>query len=202
MEDTEFDVLGQAAARMLEADTFAERMSAVQEILDRRPDCGLPYLVLAREGAADEAAAEQFYRKAIGLLWQEYRRFSDDNANDYGHEDEPYLLEDEGFVLIIGEFARYLWRRELREEAIKTLLEAIDEFCDEAESLGFLAASYLIRSGSEEQAASIIAKAPDSTAQWHYMNALLLFRAEGDTPVSRAAVRHAISESRPIGRLL
>jgi hypothetical protein len=58
----ELYALSQATQRMLVSDSLAERMSAVQEALNMRPDCGLPYLVLAREGASVAECGKVLYR--------------------------------------------------------------------------------------------------------------------------------------------
>ena len=97
----------------------------------------------------------------------------------------PYLLEVDGYVLVAPEFARFLWTQEKSTQAFEVITSLIDEFGEIEDEHCCLAVSWLVQTDADAQANSLMSRSPDDCAEWHYMNALLQFRADGDTPLSR-----------------
>ena len=202
-EGAELCAISSAVERMLESDTLADRMSAMHEVLAKRPNCGLAYAVMAREGASDDAQADTLIGWRLSFSGKNMRNLPMRRMilTMKARNSNRAILEDEGLILVAGEFARYLWRRGKRADAIQALQPMIAEFGDAADVLVFLSVSYLIQMDLMSSV-SLIAKMPSSTDYWYYMKALLLFRAQGDTPVSRATLHQACLENRSMGRLL
>jgi len=191
--------LVQLSCRMIEAPTQAERVAAAREFLLAREDYGLPYLILAREGSADESEAQAQYLEALESFQTEYdQTFSE----DWEHMD-PYFMEDDGHCLIAAEVCRFLWRLGKTEEALEEILVAVDTFGDDCEEKPvYTAISWLIQMDRDQEARLLIDSAPSADVEWFYAKALLLFRSLGDTAVSRAALQLAVLKNRLIGGMI
>ncbi|HEY9871322.1 MAG TPA: hypothetical protein V6D08_19340 [Candidatus Obscuribacterales bacterium] len=201
--------LAENVKRMLEADEQSERLAAVQEVLGQRPNCGFAYAVLAREAARTDEEAEQYYRQAVSCLKDEYpieRIFRQESEAEVPDEDlpelEPYLVKPGAYVIVAAELARLIWRSGRQDEALSAVLALLDEHKDDAEELMFLAASWLIQLGRDAEARALIDRDPSCLPEWYYTNALLIYRSQGDTAASRAALYDGLAESSLIAELI
>jgi len=191
--------LVQLSRQMIEAPTQAERVAAAREFLLARQDYGLPYLILAREGSADENEAQARYLEALEWFQDEYERPIDEDSMCV----DPYFMEDDGHCLVAAEVSRFLWRLGKTEEALEEILFAVDTFGDYCEEKPvYTATSWLIQMDCDQDARLLIDEAPSSDVEWLYAKALLLFRSLGDTAVSRAALQLAAKKSMLIGSML
>lgn len=193
--------------RMLVAESRDERVTAAKEVLLRQPLSCLAYMVLAREGSDDLDQAGLYYDLAATLLKKE-RELCTYAIESIGNHDAvlaPYLLKEfpeNAYTLIAGEAGRFFWGLGKQEQALLRVLSSIEEFGDNRCELSCLASSWLIESGQDARALSLLDAEPASLAQWYYMKAVLSFRSHGDSIVSRALLRLAITEDPFIAILL
>lgn len=190
-----------AAKEMIESGCEDARRSAAQKLTANDVAYGLAEFVLAREFASDSDERESHYRKAIALFKKEIATYAgQDGAGRFVLQ--PYFLEEDGYVLAVTEFAEFLWKRGKCDEALETLLPALEASEKFHDREFLLATSWLIRKDLDDKAADLLDNVVPTSADWMYIKALLLFRSVGDTPVSRAALALATRQNRQIGRML
>ncbi|MDP3509765.1 MAG: hypothetical protein Q8T09_17480 [Candidatus Melainabacteria bacterium] len=106
-------------------------------------------------------------------------------------------------VLKIAEQAKTLWKAGQPENAIELL---IDSFTKNEKTFGStnsnilatLAVSFLVRKGRFEEAKSFLHDNSGDDDQWHYLNALVFYCLEGESPLARAALGCAFATSHSI----
>lgn len=204
--------LSEALLVMIEGPSSKERINALKSVLSIKPDCGLAYLILGREGAHTEEQALKYFELAVKLLRVDpylekpagHSSGPVDLLRDRLIQDAPYELCFMAYTTAVSDLARLVWSRQDRDRALKLVLPllAVDsEYLDE--QLIYLITSWLVQTNQDDQARSILDRVPDSRSMWCYLNALLLYRKLGDSPVSRAALEYAVSKKvSTVGSLL
>jgi hypothetical protein len=202
---------------MLKAPTAKERVKAARDLLQQHPDCGLPYLILARDGVAAER--EENYRRAVDLLTaeaekaQSYEEAFDspdeklDNDEHFQslldwYDDVPYAFEIEGVAYVIAELARLLWQEGRHDDAVACILPALQRLQEYGSQLQAILVSYLIHADKEEQASSLLDQMSLPYAEWYYSKALLLFRKHGDSNISRSALSLALEANTAMANVI
>lgn len=201
---------------MLKADTAKERIKAARALLKQHPECGLPYLIFARDGETTER--EENYRRAIELLtieaekaqgYEEAVETSQEELEENEHfqslldwyEETPYAFEIEGVGYVVAEFARILWQEGRHEEAVNLFPPALQLLQGRGALLQSVLASYLIQSKKDDLASSLLDQMPLPYPEWYYSKALLLFRKHGDNEISRSALKLALNVNAAIANL-
>jgi len=207
---------------MLRAPSAQVRVEAARELLKKHPDCGLPYLIFARDGAISER--EENYRRALDLLSVEAEKArgyeeaietddaeSDDADNKQNeqfqslldwYDDVPYAFEVEGVVFVTAELARFLWQEGRHDDAIACIVPVLTRLEDEASYLQAIVASYLIQANKEEQASSLLDQMPLPAPEWYYSKTLLLFRKHGDSNISRSTLQLALTANKLMAKVI
>jgi tetratricopeptide (TPR) repeat protein len=209
---------------MLGAPSAKDRVEAAGELLKKHPECGLPYLVFARDGAIAER--EENYRRAIDLLSVEAEKArgyeeaietvdteSDDDDDDNKqnekfqslldwYDEVPYSFEVEGVAFVTAELARFLWQEGRHDDAIACIVPVLTRLEDEASYLQAIVASYLIQANKEEQASSLLDQMPLPFPEWYYSKTLLLFRKHGDSSISRSTLQRALTANKLMAKVI
>ena len=205
---------------MLEAPSAKERIKAARSLLKRHPDCGLPYLIFARDG--ETAEREENYRRAIVLLaleaekaagYEEALETSDEEAAKLGqsehfqslldwYDEIPYAFEATGVGYVVAEFARLLWEEGRRDETIACIVPTLQHLQEDGTHLQAILVSYLIQMNEENRAAALLDQMPLPAPEWYYSRALLLFKQQGDNDVSRSALKLALSANKAMADII
>ncbi len=205
---------------MLNAPSAKERIEAARALLKQHPDCGLPYLVFARDG--ETAEREQNYRRAIKMLaieaekasgYEEAIETSEDEADKLGqtehfqslldwYDEVPYAFEALGVGYVAAEFARLLWQEGRRDEAIDCIIPFLQQLQEDGTFLQAVLVSYLIQMNEEVRALALLDQMPLPAPEWYYSRALLLFKQQGDTQVSRSPLKMALNENRAMAEVI
>jgi tetratricopeptide (TPR) repeat protein len=188
---------------MLQAPSAKERINAARSLIKRHPDCGLPYLIFARDGEAAE--------KTLG--YEEALETSEEDAAMLGqsahfqslldwYDEVPYAFEPLGVGYVAAEFARLLWEEKRHDEAITCLSPHLQQLQEDGSYLQAILVSYLILINEEEKASALLNQMPLPSPEWYYSKALLLFKQQGDTDVSRSALKLALSTNRAMSHVI
>ncbi len=122
--------------------------------------------------------------------------------------DDPDLVEPSNqLVLEIAEQAQTLWDEGQQDNAIELLIDSFtknEKTFDSINSniLATLAVSFLVRQGRFEEAKSFLHDNAGDDDQWHYLNALVFYCLEGESPLTRAALGRAFSTGYSIAKRL
>jgi tetratricopeptide (TPR) repeat protein len=160
------------------------------------PDCIEGWLVLARR-APDQESARNLYAEAVAAgerLMPGIERRTEPFDEEEQRAFSQYSSARSGL-------ARTLWTLGVREEALDHLrwLLAVEPYDRQA---AWDLAHALLALGRDEEAEEVLARYADLGPDWLYVQALLTFRREGDSPAARRQMAAALAGDRHLAKQL
>ncbi len=190
--------LSNLVKKMLSASEKEERLATARDILNIERQCGLALVVLAREGAATEAEADSFYRRAIESLCAEREARKRPTAEsktdiDFSFTREPvgsFLVSADLVVAVTLEFARRLKLRGEMGEAIALLNRATD-LTSEANAAMIELFAWHMCADQVAEARVLLDRRVDFHEHWSFMHAFATYKELGACDVSRSTMHNA-----------
>ena len=191
----EKEAMSQAQDLMYEAwesSSPDDRVALARKALELSPDCADAYVLLADETANFYADAIDLYRKGVeaGERALGKRVFEEDAGHFWGlFETRPYMRARAGL-------AQCLWEAGRCPEAVQHYWDLLRLNPDDNQGLRDLLLPHLIEMGRDWEAEKLFqVYKDDGMAVWLYSRALLDFRAQGDKPKARKALKGALREN-------
>lgn len=183
---------------MLNSESLKERLEMAKAFTnDPAKNYGVAYLVLARESESESASGqkeqEKNYRAAIEAFTKEL------NKSPF-----PYRVSENLTAAVTIELANTLWNSGRTDEAIE-LVKAIDtELLSDVilDKRLFTYLVYLVCTGAYDEAQKALEADQLPTEEWLYFNALLKYKAYGDSAISRSALTASLTETESIASWL
>ena len=192
------DRAGEFLDRAYDADDPAEIAALARQALQAWPDCADAYVLLAEvargpkeslelyekgiEAGARDVGPEAF-REAIGHFWM--------------------LLESRPYMRARFGLAQVLWVLGRRDEAVEHYRELLRLNPNDNQGVRYILAACLLELGRDVELTELLLRyEEDASANWAYSAALLAFRKEGDSPLSRFLLKAARRANKFIPDLL
>jgi len=162
-----------------------------RQALEISPDCADAYVLLADLAAATTRERIELLRQGVAAGSRALgKRFFKENIGHFWG-----MLESRPFMRAMVALAMLYWEIGQGDEAIELWREMLRLNPNDNLGVRYLLLSCLLELNREEEAKELLrCYAGDFSADWSYGEALLAFRAEGDTPSSRrklsAAQKH------------
>jgi tetratricopeptide (TPR) repeat protein len=170
-----------------------KRRKFAKQALDISADCADAYVLLAEETSDAEAACELF-RKGVqaGESALGPETFKEDAGHFWG------ILETRPYMRARAGLAQCLWVLGEQEEAVRHYNELLRLNPNDNQSIRYLLAPCLLQLGRDKELARLIEQHHDGTAHWQYLEVLSLYRREGDTPLARKRLKHAVKSNKHV----
>jgi len=170
-----------------EAPRLQEQAELARRALSVSPDCADAYVILANQAASRDQARQLLEegvaagQRAIGLKTFETTtgRFWLDQRT------RPYMRARLGL-------AQCLWESGQRAQAVEHYTELLRLNPNDNQGVRYLLLGGLVDLDRDEDAQRLLRNYEhDGSAEWAYTTALLAYRREGDSPISRSLLRAA-----------
>ncbi len=168
-----------------------ERVRLAKKALEIYPDCADAYILLAETSTSLEEARhffEQGVKAGERALGPEC--FAEDAGHFWG------IIETRPYMRARAELAHCLWLLGKREEAIEHYMDMLRLNPNDNQGIRHILIDYLIAENRDDEARKLWNEyREDGMAVWLYSRALLLFRQEGVTEKSNAALEEALEHN-------
>lgn len=172
-----------------ESDDPVERIELARRALRVSEDCADAWTLLAEESATTLQQALEYYQKGVvaGERALGNQVFEEDKGHFWG------LLETRPYMRARLGLARCLWEKGDRDAAIAHYHEMLELNPNDNQGVRHILLGCLLDERRHEEAGRLIqAYEGEPSAVWCYSQALLAFRREGDSPVSREHRKTAV----------
>ena len=170
-----------------------KRRKLANKALDICPDCADAYVLLAEETGDTQASCELFRKgveageRALGPA-----TFKEETGHFWG------ILETRPYMRARAGLAQCLWALDKQKEAVGHYGDLLRLNPDDNQGIRYLLAPCLLHLGRDKELASLLEDHDDGTAQWQYLEALSIYRRDGDTPLARRRLKRAIRSNRHV----
>ena len=162
------------------------RASLAKQAIKLSPDCAEAYLMLAEQSrnrkaalgfyedavaAAERALGPEMFEGGVGHFWSLF-------------ETRPYMKARAGL-------AEAAWASGRRDEAVEHLVDLLRLNPGDNQGLRYLLAGWLLNLDRLDDLDALLDQYDEDSATWSFTRALAVFKAEGDTPVSRKLLQAA-----------
>jgi len=171
-----------------ECDDPKKRAALAREALKISPLCADAYVLLARETASTPQEALGLYVEGVtaGERALGKAAFKDDVGMFWGLiETRPYMRARQGLALA-------QWASGRREEAAEGARDMLRLNPNDNQGIRYLLVDWLLQLGRDDDAAALLKRYKDDSAEWLWPAALACFRAKGDGAASRSALKRAL----------
>jgi tetratricopeptide (TPR) repeat protein len=177
-----------------EAPRPQEQAELARQALNVSPDCADAYVILANQAASRDQAQRLLEegvaagQRAIGL-----KSFETTAGHFWlDQRTRPYMRARLGL-------AQCLWESGQRAQAVEHYAEMLRLNPDDNQGVRFLLLGGLVDLDRDEEAQRLLQRyEQDASAEWAYTTALLAFRREGDSAISRTLLRAASDTNRHV----
>jgi len=172
-----------------EAGSRRQRVALARKALKVSPQCADAYVLLAEETARTADEALDLYRQGVeagerALGKAAFKKYA---GRFWGFlETRPYMRARFGL-------AQALWAKGLRDEAVVHYQAMLRLNPGDNQGIRYTLLNCLLELGRDTDAGKLLNRYKrDGAAAWVYSEALALFRREGDSRASRAALERAV----------
>ena len=175
-----------------EAQRPQEQAELARQALTVSPDCADAYVILANQ-AASRDQTRQLLEEAVAAGQRAIgpKAFETTAGHFWlDHSTRPFMRAKLGL-------AQCLWESGQRAQAVNHYAEMLQLNPGDNQGVRFLLLSGLVDLDRDEEAQHLLQRYEhDASAEWAYTTALLAFRREGDSTISRTLLRAAYDTNR------
>ena len=162
------------------------RVQLARQALDVCPDCADAYVILAEQAGTLDAELEN-YTKAMAAAERTLgpEAFKEHAGHFWGvSETRPYMRARTGVAQCLEQLGRV-------EEAVDHYQALLELNPDDNQGIRYLLMPKLLKLGRDVEAARLLKKYDEQSANWAYARALLAFRLSGKSAAARRELRGA-----------